>query len=37
MNYNPEIHHRHTIRKKDYDYAQEGLYFITIYTLNLYQ
>ena len=30
MNYNPEIHHRHAIRKKDYDYAQEGLYFITV-------
>ena len=28
--YNPEIHHRRSIRLKGYDYAQEGLYFITI-------
>ena len=28
--YNPEIHHRISIRLKGYDYAQEGLYFITI-------
>jgi putative transposase len=28
--YNPEIHHRRSIRFKGYDYAQEGLYFITI-------
>ena len=30
MSYSPEIHHRHTIRMKDYDYAQVGIYFITI-------
>ena len=29
-NYNPNIHHRHSIRLKGYDYSQEGLYFITI-------
>jgi len=29
MSYNPEIHHRHTIRLKGYDYSKEGLYFIT--------
>jgi REP element-mobilizing transposase RayT len=29
-NYNPNIHHRHTIRLKGYDYSQAGLYFITI-------
>lgn len=28
--YNPLIHHRRSIRLKGYDYAQEGLYFITI-------
>jgi REP element-mobilizing transposase RayT len=30
MNYNPEIHHRRSIRLKGYNYAQKGLYFITI-------
>jgi REP element-mobilizing transposase RayT len=28
--YNPNIHHRKSIRLKGYDYAQEGLYFITL-------
>lgn len=28
--YNPHIHHRRSIRLKGYDYAQAGLYFITI-------
>ena len=28
--YNPHIHHRRSIRLKGYNYAQEGLYFITI-------
>jgi REP element-mobilizing transposase RayT len=28
--YNPKIHHRRSIRLKGYDYAQAGLYFITI-------
>jgi REP element-mobilizing transposase RayT len=30
MKYNPQIHHRRSIRLKGYDYAQAGLYFITI-------
>ena len=30
MNYNPNIHHRHSIRLKGYDYSHAGLYFITI-------
>lgn len=30
MPYNPDIHHRHSIRLKDYDYAQAGAYFVTI-------
>lgn len=32
MPYNPEIHHRKTIRLKSYDYSQAGAYFITICT-----
>jgi putative transposase len=30
MSYNPDKHHRKTIRLKGYDYSQAGLYFITI-------
>ena len=30
MPYNPEIHHRRSIRLKGYDYSRAGLYFITI-------
>ena len=30
MSYNPEIHHRRSIRLKGYDYSREGIYFITI-------
>ena len=30
--YNPNIHHRRSIRLKWYDYSQSGLYFITICT-----
>ena len=29
-NYNPNSHHRRSIRLKGYDYSQAGLYFITI-------
>ena len=32
MTYNPEIHHRQSIRLKDYDYSKEGAYFFTICT-----
>src|SRR5680860_329627 len=32
--YNPNIHHRKSIRLQGYDYAQAGLYFITICTYN---
>jgi putative transposase len=31
-NYNPNIHHRRSIRLKGYDYSQAGFYFITIDT-----
>ena len=28
--YNPNIHHRRSIRLSDYDYSQKNLFFITI-------
>jgi len=34
MTYNPDIHHRRSIRLKGYDYSQEGLYFATICVQN---
>lgn len=30
--YNPDIHHRCSIRLRDFDYSQAGLYFVTICT-----
>lgn len=30
MKYNPDIHHRKSIRLKGYNYSQTGAYFITI-------
>ena len=30
MTYNPNIHHRRSIRLKDYDYSQAGAYFATL-------
>jgi len=32
--FNPNIHHRRSIRLKGYDYSQAGLYFITICVQN---
>ncbi len=32
--YNPEIHHRRSIRLKNYDYSQPGAYFVTICSQN---
>ena len=32
--YNPQIHHRRSIRLKGYDYTQAGAYFITLCTHN---
>ena len=32
MHFNPDIHHRQSIRLRDYDYSQPGAYFITICT-----
>ena len=28
--YNPDIHHRRSIRLKEYDYSLDGLYFVTL-------
>ncbi|MBQ1266901.1 MAG: transposase [Proteobacteria bacterium] len=33
-NYNPEIHHRRSIRLKGYDYTTPGFYFVTICAKN---
>src|SRR6476619_7653577 len=30
MSYNPDVHHRRSIRLKGYDYSQAGAYFVTI-------
>ena len=30
--YNPELHHRHSIRLRGYDYSSDGLYFVTVCT-----
>ena len=30
--YDPQKHHRKSIRLRDYDYAQDGAYFVTICT-----
>lgn len=35
MTYNPNIHHRKSIRLNGYDYSQNGLYFITICCQNM--
>jgi REP element-mobilizing transposase RayT len=32
--YNPDIHNRHSIRLREYDYSQMGAYFVTICTQN---
>ncbi|MBW1892260.1 MAG: hypothetical protein JRI91_00995 [Deltaproteobacteria bacterium] len=34
MNYDPEKHHRRSIRLGGYDYSQAGFYFVTICTQN---
>ncbi len=34
MKYNPKIHHRRSIRLRNYDYSQAGSYFVTICTQN---
>ena len=32
MKYNPDVHHRRSMRLKGYDYSQAGAYFVTICT-----
>jgi len=32
MKFNPDAHHRKTIRLREYDYSQAGFYFVTICT-----
>ena len=32
MKYDPQIHHRRSIRLKGYDYTHPGAYFVTICT-----
>jgi putative transposase len=34
MKFNPEIHHRRSIRLKGYDYAKNGAYFVTMCSWN---
>jgi len=34
MKYNPQIHHRRSIRLQNYDYSSEGAYFVTMCTQN---
>ena len=34
MKYNPGVHHRRSIRLKNYDYSRPGFYFVTICTKN---
>ena len=34
MSFNPEVHHRRSIRLRDYDYSSAGAYFVTVCTRN---
>lgn len=34
MNYDPQKHHRRSIRLKGYDYSQSGVYFVTVVSRN---
>lgn len=34
MTYNPDIHHRRTIRLRNYDYSHTGAYFVTLCTFD---
>jgi len=34
MKFDPDHHHRHSIRLNEYDYSQPGAYFVTIGTRN---
>src|SRR5437870_1532002 len=37
MNYHPERHHRQSLRLNDYDYSQQGAYFVTICTYKRFE
>jgi len=34
MSYDPNKHHRRSIRLRGYDYSQKGIYFVTVCTQN---
>lgn len=34
MKFNPDIHHRRSIRLKNYDYSRDGAYFVTLCTFD---
>jgi len=34
IRYNPDIHHRHSIRLREYDYSEAGAYFVTVCAQN---
>ena len=34
MKYNPDVHHRRSIRLKHYDYSRNGAYFVTLCTFD---
>jgi putative transposase len=34
MKFNPDVHHRRSIRLRHYDYSQAGAYFVTVCTQN---
>ena len=34
MKYNPDIHHRRSVRLAGFDYSEDGAYFVTICTQN---
>ena len=34
IRYNPDIHHRHSIRLREYDYSVAGAYFVTVCAQN---
>jgi len=34
MPFDPDKHHRHSLRLNDYDYSREGMYFVTLCTFD---
>jgi REP element-mobilizing transposase RayT len=35
MLFDPDLHHRRSVRLKDYDYSRPGMYFVTICSQNM--